>query len=48
MQSVFANDQEMNEFGTGGGPIPDYDSDNDVAVPEGWLALCDEQLQQLE
>lgn len=48
MQSVFANDQEMNEFGTGGGPIPDYDSDNDVAVPEGWFALCDEQLQQLQ
>ena len=48
VQSVFANDQEMNEFGTGGGPIPDLDTDNDAEVPEVWFGLSDEQWQQLQ
>lgn len=48
VQSVFANDQEMNEFGTGGGPIPDCDTDNDVEVPEVWFGLSDEQWQHLQ
>jgi len=48
VQSVFANDQEMNEFGTGGGPIPDCDTDNDVEVPEVCFGLSDEQWQQVQ
>ena len=48
MQSVFASDQEMNEFGHGGGPTPDLDSDNDVEVPEVSFALSGEQWQQLQ
>lgn len=48
VQSVFANDQEMNEFGNGGGPIPDLDSENAVEVPEVSFALSDEQWQLLQ
>ena len=46
VRSVFADDEEMNEFGTGGGTIPDCNSDNDVQVPEALFALSDEQLEQ--
>lgn len=48
VRSVFADDEEMNDFGTGGGTIPDCNSDNDVQVPEALFALSDEQLEQLQ
>ena len=48
VQSGFANDREMNGFGTGGGPIPDCDTDNDVEVPEVWFSLSVEQWLQLQ
>lgn len=33
VESVF-DEQQMNEFGTGGGPPVDYNTDNDVQIPE--------------
>lgn len=42
VESVF-DEQQMNEFGTSGGPPVDYNTDNDVQIPEVSLSLSEQE-----
>lgn len=48
VNSLFSTQEGWMEYGTGGGPLPSCDSENDVEVPEIESQLSPQQLQQLQ
>ncbi len=48
VNSLFSTQEDWMEYGTGGGPLPNCNSDNDVEVPEVEFQPSEHQLQQLQ